>query len=79
VHRARELLVAERTAVVNQIRGLLLEYDRAITPGIRRLRRELPAGLSAEDDGVPRLARTVVTELQARVLELDERIAGQDR
>jgi transposase len=79
VHRARELLVAERTAVVNQIRGLLLEYGKAIAPGIQRLRRELPAVLSAEDDEVPTLARTVVTELQARLLELDERIAGHER
>jgi len=34
VHRARELLVSERTAVANQIRGLLLEYGVAIAPGI---------------------------------------------
>jgi transposase len=79
VHRARELLVSERTAVANQSRGLLLEYGVAIAPGIQRLRRELPAVLSAEDDGMPTLARTVVTELQARLLELDERIAGHDR
>jgi transposase len=79
VHRARELLVAERTAVVNQIRGLLLEYGIAMAAGIQRLRRELPAVLSAEDGGLPMLARSVITELQARVLELDERIAGHDR
>jgi transposase len=79
VHRARELLVAERTAVANQIRGLLLEYGIVIVQGIQRLRRELPAVLSAEDAGVPTLARSVVTELHARLQELDERIAGQDR
>jgi len=79
VHRARELLVSERTAVANQIRGLLLEYGVAIAPGLQRLRRQLPAVLSAEDEGVPSLARTVVTELQTRMLELDERIAGHDR
>jgi transposase len=79
VHRARELLVSERTAVANQIRGLLLEYGVAIAPGIQRLRRELPDILSAEDEGLPTLARTVVTELQARLRELDERIAGHDR
>jgi transposase len=79
VHRARELLVSERTAVANQIRGLLLEYGVAIASGIQRLRRELPAVLSAEDDGLPTLARTVVSELQARLLELDERITGHDR
>jgi transposase len=79
VHRARELLVSERTAVAHQIRGLLLEYGVAIAPGIQRLRRELPAVLSAEDDTLPTLARTVVTELQARLRELDGRIAGHDR
>jgi transposase len=79
VHRARELLVSERTAVANQIRGLLLEYGVAIAPGIQRLRRELPAVLGVEDETLPTLARTVVAEVQARLLELDERIAGHDR
>jgi transposase len=79
VHRARELLVTERTAVANQIRGLLMEYGKVIPPGIQRLRRELPDLLSAAEDGLPTLARTVVTELQGRLLELDERIAGHDR
>ena len=79
VQRARELLVSERTAVANQIRGLLLEYGIAIAAGIQRLRRELPAVLSAEDETLPALVRTVGTELQARRQELDERIAGHDR
>jgi transposase len=79
VHRARELLVSERTAVANQIRGLLLEYGVAIAPGIQRLRRELPVVLSVEDEGLPTLARTVVSELQTRLRELDERITGHDR
>jgi transposase len=79
VPRARELLVTERTAVANQIRGLLLEYGVALAPGSQRLRRELPNVLSAADDTLPTLARTVVTELQARLLELEERIAGHDR
>jgi transposase len=50
-----------------------------IPSGIQRLRRELPDVLSAEDDGLPTLARTVVPELQARLLEWEERIAGHDR
>lgn len=79
VHRARELLVSERTAVAHQIRGLLMEYGQVIPPGIQRLRRTLPDILSTEDEGLPTLARTVVTELQAQLQELDERIAGHDR
>ncbi len=79
VHRARELLVTERTAVANQIRGLLLEYGVAIAHGIQRLRRELPAVLRVEDTVLPTLAHNVVMELKERLLELDERIAGHDR
>jgi transposase len=50
-----------------------------IPPGIQRLRRELPGVLSAEDDTLPTLARTVVSEVQARLGDLDGRIAGHDR
>ena len=40
VHRARELLVSERTALANQIRGLVMAYGIVIAQGIQRLRRE---------------------------------------
>jgi transposase len=76
VHRARELVVTERTALANQIRGLLLEYGLVIAQGIQRLRRELPAVLTRET--LPELVREVVGELRERLLELDRRIADYD-
>ncbi len=76
VHRARELLGTERTAVAKQIRGLLLEYGVAIAPRSQGLRRELPAVLSAEDHVLP---HGVGTEWRERLRELDERIGGHDR
>jgi transposase len=79
VHRAREVLVSERTAVANQLRGRVMEYGIVLAQGIQRLRRELPAVLSAQDDSLPTLARSVGTELQARLQEVAERIAGHDR
>jgi transposase len=33
VHRARELLVGDRTALMNQIRGLLAEYGIVVPQG----------------------------------------------
>src|SRR6266404_2865852 len=45
VHRARTLVVANRTAQVNQIRGLLGEFGLVVAKGVARLRREVPAGL----------------------------------
>lgn len=77
VHRARELLVTERTALANQIRGLLMEYGVVIAQGIQRLRRELPALLAAAET-LPTLVRDVVEELRERLLELDRRIGEYD-
>jgi transposase len=76
VPRARELLVTERTALANQIRGLLMEYGVVIAQGIQRLRRTLPEVLAAET--LPELVREVGTELRARLVELDRRITDYD-
>jgi transposase len=77
VHRARELLVTERTALANQIRGLLLEDGGVIAQGIQRLRRELPELVTLET--LPTLVRAVVGELHERLLVLDRRITEYDR
>src|SRR5262249_54482092 len=79
VHRARELLVSERTAVANQIRGLLLEYGITIAAGIQRVRREGPRGLRATAEGLPTVVRKVVSGLRGGLEKLDEWSASQDR
>lgn len=76
MHRARELLVTERTALANQIRGLLMEYGMVIAQGIQRLRRELPDVLTSET--LPTLVRDVVSELRERLGELDRRVSDYD-
>ena len=48
LHRVRDRLVAERTALINQIRALLLERGISVPQGRWRLARELPALLSDE-------------------------------
>ena len=42
VHRARSLLVSERTALVNHIRGLLSEYGVVLAQGVATVRKGLP-------------------------------------
>lgn len=39
LHRARELSIKNRTALSNQIRGLLCEYGITIPPGLSKIRR----------------------------------------
>jgi transposase len=77
VHRARQLLVAERTALVNQTRGLLAEYGMIVPTGIGALRRALPGLL--EPPELPTVAREVFTDLADRLRAGDERIAAYDR
>jgi transposase len=79
VHRARELLVGDRTALVNQIRGLLAEYGIVVPQGIACLRRVLPSVLGDAAHGLPGLARDIIAELQERLWDLDARIATYDR
>ena len=79
VHRARTLVVANRTAQVNQIRGLLGEFGLVVPKGVARLRRALPGILEDADNGLPALAREVLAGLLEQFHELDVRVAVYDR
>lgn len=79
VHRARALTVANRTAQVNQIRGLLGEFGLVVPRGVGRLRRELPSILEDAENGLPVLAREVLSGLLEQLREADRRISAYDR
>jgi transposase len=51
VHRIRERLVNERTAVINQIRGFLIEYGLPVKVGRASLKRDLPGVLENAENG----------------------------
>ena len=48
--RVRSRLVGQRTAVINQIRGFLLEHGIAVRQGLRFLRQQLPDILAKRSD-----------------------------
>ena len=48
LHRVRERLMGARTALVNEIRGLLAEYGMVLPTGVNALRHALAAKLEAE-------------------------------
>ena len=78
VHRARELMVENRTAQVNQIRGLLAEFGLVVPQGIETLKRQLPDILQDAENGLPALARETLADLMAQVRHGDERVAHYD-
>jgi transposase len=74
LHRVRSRLVGQRTAVINQIRGFLLEHGIAIRQGLRFLRQQLPDILAKRDDVLsPRMIR-ILEDLSGDWRRLDERI-----
>jgi transposase len=79
VHRARTLVMANRTGLVNQIRGLLGEFGVIVPKGVARFRRELPGILEDAENGIPDLGRTVLANLLDQFRDLDARIRVYDR
>src|SRR5271168_3098216 len=78
LHRVRERWVMRRTAVVNQIRGLLLERGITLRKGRRYVDAALPGILV---NGTAKLSGAVLVLLTALKLELEqlaEKIDGSD-
>jgi len=78
LHRARDLLVREQTALVNQVRGFLLEYGIAVAQGKSHLYRALPAILEdATNELTPRF-RELLRGLHERCSALAARLEAYD-
>jgi len=74
LHRVRSRLVGQRTAVMNQIRGFLIERGITVRQGPASLRKALPQILSSPPEVVsPRLVR-LISDLSEDWRRLDERI-----
>ena len=76
--RIRSRVIAERTALLNQIRGLLGEYGIVFGQGPSQVRRGIAALLTGEDPRLSAMARELVLGFQAELRELDERIGHHD-
>jgi transposase len=79
LHRARQRMVNHRTAVVSQIRGLLLDRGFAIAKCIPRARRAIPEILSDLENELTAMARETITELYDLFRDLDRRISSFDK
>lgn len=78
-HRIRKELVGQRTAKVNQIRGLLAEYGIVVGQAIEVLRKALPCLLEDAENGLSADFRILLKGLQEDLLALDERVAELDK
>ena len=77
LHRACDRLVGERTALINQLRAILLERGIAIPKGRRKLEQQLPA-IMQEENGLGLRIHSLIEDMRAEWRELDRRIAAFD-
>jgi transposase len=74
LHRVRSRLIGDRTAVINQVRGFLLEHGIPVRQGPRFLRQQLPQLLATRTDVLsPRMLR-IIGDIVDDWKYLDDRI-----
>jgi transposase len=76
LHRARERLVNERTALINHSRGLLAEYGIVLPQGPWRFEAQAPAAIAEAE--LSDLAREIFIDLLDQFGDLDRRIDKMD-
>lgn len=78
LHRVRSQLVQERTALANQIRGLLGEYGIVIPKGISHIRSRLPSIIEAHEN-LTEIGRELFGNQYQRMVWLDEQIVLMEK
>lgn len=73
VHKTRALAISQRTALCNQVRGLLLEYGISVKLGIKNLRKTVIDLMSESSRATPSL-KQVLAQLYSQLELLDESI-----
>src|ERR1700676_1796584 len=78
-HKAREMLVAQRTQLINALRGHLAEIGVIAAQGLKNA-RELARVIKAEgDETIPACVRAALAPLVRQLHVLDQEIACSDR
>ncbi|RVU02144.1 IS110 family transposase [Novosphingobium umbonatum] len=77
LHRMRDRVVCERTALINHIRGLLGEYGVVLSAGAFRFRKQIIDTVASAP--LSELASDLFSALISKFRALDERVADLDR
>jgi transposase len=78
LHRIRTRYIKNRTALSNEMRGLLTEYGIVFAIGIRKLKEKIPRFLEDPDNELTGLTRDLIQMLYSEFLEVSNRIKEMD-
>jgi transposase len=76
LHRVRERLVTARTALVNEMRGLLAEYGMVLPQGVAQFRKTLVSTLEAEQTKLTPLGQELFHKLLDELGRLAAEVAS---
>lgn len=76
LHRQRSGWIAERTALANRIRAMLLEFGITIPKNLSQLRKQLPLVIEDAENELPDRLRQLLVELWDDMMRLDERLTS---
>lgn len=76
LHRQRSGWIAERTALANRIRAMLLEFGITIPKNLSQLRKQLPLVIEDAENELPDRLRQLLVELWEDMIRLDERLTS---
>jgi transposase len=79
LHRVRDRWMGRRTAVINQIRGFLLEHGITVAVGPAHLKRQIPSILEDADNLLSSRMRALLVELRDEWDKLETQIEEIDR
>ena len=79
LHRTRELLVRQRTMLVNAIRSHMAEFGIVAPVGVPRVKELFAVIADVDDDRLPAIARACLEGLANQFLSLHEEIATAER
>ena len=79
LHRAREMLVRQRTMLVNALRGHIAEFGIVVAQGIRNVAKLLEVLADPDDRRLPPLARDVLSLLVEQLRATEDKLDRLER
>jgi transposase len=76
LHRVRSQCLKSRTALVNQLRGLLAEYGIVMPKGLHQVRKRVGDILADPASGLSALCREILRDVAQRIGDLDARMTA---
>src|SRR5215467_9572672 len=80
LHRVRERLIGARTALINEVHGLMHEYGIVLPKGVSKFRQAVVDKLESEQEKLTALSQEMFRKLVEEFGELEKRLASyQDK